>query len=63
MSRRRAGSGSNRQDQHSSASFIRRYRLVIGSAVIANVSKRTLKRIELEQNDLKRQLDPSRISA
>ncbi|KAI1129297.1 heterokaryon incompatibility protein-domain-containing protein [Nemania abortiva] len=43
------------KDQESSASFLRRYRLVIGSAVTANVAERTLKPVEIKQGPLKDQ--------
>ncbi|KAI1751552.1 hypothetical protein F4782DRAFT_504399 [Xylaria castorea] len=43
------------KDQQSSASLVRRYRLVIGSAITANVAERTLKPTELEHDSLKHQ--------
>ncbi|KAI1738466.1 heterokaryon incompatibility protein-domain-containing protein [Xylaria scruposa] len=43
------------KDQQSSAIFVRRYRLVIGSAVTASVAEKTLKPIELEHNPLEEQ--------
>ncbi|KAI0547968.1 heterokaryon incompatibility protein-domain-containing protein [Xylaria curta] len=43
------------KDQQSSANFVRRYRLVIGSAVTASVAEKTLKPIELEHSHLEEQ--------
>ncbi|TRX89915.1 hypothetical protein FHL15_009187 [Xylaria flabelliformis] len=42
-------------DQQSSATFVRRYRLVIGSAVTTSVAEKTLKPIELEHRPLEEQ--------
>ncbi|KAI0865905.1 hypothetical protein F4860DRAFT_460710 [Xylaria cubensis] len=44
-------------DQQSSASFVRRYRLVIGSAVTTSVAEKTLKPIELEHRPLEEQFE------